>query len=282
MTTASPSQGQIAHRPRVLIGQQATRAPVVPFAMLHQDPKRVPPPAVPASSRDDDADMYRLVVSLTSGTVEHAEQVWQYPLKPAVSPDGTAVYVPLHDQHEIQVFDGSGRPVSSLAVPAKPPSIAPSADGRTGYVADHESGVVTAWNLSDHTQIDPPMQAGHAPHRVALSADGSQLAVVAYMSNQLLVFSTADHSVQATTPFGAHPQDVAYAPDGRHVYTVDLDDDTLSVVNVQTHAVATVPTGHQPTSIVPRPGRQPGLIIDSEPADGALVGGSVALFTAAG
>jgi serine/threonine-protein kinase len=49
---------------------------------------------------------------------------------------------------------------------------------------------------------------------------------------------------------GAGPQDVTYAPDGRHFYTANVDDGTVAVVDALTGAVtARIPTGASPTSI---------------------------------
>ena len=53
---------------------------------------------------------------------------------------------------------------------------------------------------------------------------------------------------------GASPQHVAYAPDGRHLYTADAGDGTVTVVDTATGEVtARVPTGATPTSVVVLP-----------------------------
>ena len=61
----------------------------------------------------------------------------------------------------------------------------------------------------------------------------------------------ASNTVVGTVPaVGAGPQDVTYAPDGRHVYTANVDDGTVAVVDVQSGAVtARIPTGVDPTSV---------------------------------
>jgi YVTN family beta-propeller protein len=53
---------------------------------------------------------------------------------------------------------------------------------------------------------------------------------------------------------GAQPQDVTYAPDGRHFYTANDKDGTVSVVDTSTNAVvARLPTGVSPTSVAVTP-----------------------------
>jgi serine/threonine-protein kinase len=49
---------------------------------------------------------------------------------------------------------------------------------------------------------------------------------------------------------GAGPQDVTYAPDGRHFYTANVDDGTIGVVDARNGAVtARIRTGDSPTSV---------------------------------
>ena len=64
--------------------------------------------------------------------------------------------------------------------------------------------------------------------------------------------------VLATIPVGIHPQDIAWAPDGRFAYVVNEGTNNVSVIDVRTNRVtATIPTGIQPTSIAVLPnGRQ--------------------------
>jgi serine/threonine-protein kinase len=53
---------------------------------------------------------------------------------------------------------------------------------------------------------------------------------------------------------GAGPQDVTYAPDGRHFYTANVDDGTMAVVDAGSGVVtARIPTGDSPTSIAVTP-----------------------------
>jgi len=193
--------------------------------------------------------------------------------------------VPLHNEGKIEVFDAvTGSPVDGFPVPPNPHSIVLSADGATGYVADHESGTVSVWDMRTLEQTGD-LPAGNAPHRVALSPDGSQLAVVNFQGNDVWLFDTAAPSVlRKQVAVGSNPQDVAYAPDGRHLYTVNLNDDSLSVVDIASGEVTTVATGNEPTSIVLRADGSEAFVTVSAPPDGAPAGstGNVSVFRTAG
>jgi YVTN family beta-propeller protein len=73
------------------------------------------------------------------------------------------------------------------------------------------------------------------------------------------VIDIATNSVVSTVPqVGAGPQDITYAPDGRHFYTANVEEGTVSVVDAEAGVVtARLPTGDSPTSVSVLPnGRQ--------------------------
>jgi serine/threonine-protein kinase len=185
------------------------------------------------------------------GTVE----VGLRPFAPEVSPDGSLLYVPLHDEGRVEVLDlASGTEVDSYDVPPNPHWIAVSADGTRAYTANHESDVLSVLDLADGGRVLGTIPAGDSPHSVAISPDGSRVAVVAFDSSDVHVVDTATGEVVARGPVGLRPQDVTWAPDGRRFYTADVDGDTVSVVEADTLRVtATVPAGDGPTSVAVSP-----------------------------
>ena len=63
----------------------------------------------------------------------------------------------------------------------------------------------------------------------------------------------------ATIPVGQPPQDIAYAPDGRHIYIATVDDNAVQVFSVEDHGSSSrgSPSGKAPTSVsVSRNGRR--------------------------
>ncbi|MGY1650025.1 serine/threonine-protein kinase [Geodermatophilus sp. SYSU D01119] len=177
------------------------------------------------------------------------------PYAPQTSPDGSLLYVPLHDEGRVEVLDtAEGREVDSYDVPANPHWIAVSDDGTRAYTANHESDVLSVLDLTDGGRVLGTVPAGDSPHSVAISPDGSRVAVVAFDSSEVFVVDTATGEPVASGPVGARPQDVTWAPDGRRFYTADVDADTMSVVDAETLAVTASPrTGDGPTSVAVSP-----------------------------
>ena len=172
------------------------------------------------------------------------------PFAPATTLDGGLLYVPSHDDGEVEVLDAtSGEIVDRIDTPPNPHWVVFSADGRVFYTADHESGVVTCFDTATH-ELVATIPVGRAPHSLAISPDGTRLAVVNYDSNELMVIDTATNTVVATEATGRNPQDVTYAPDGGHLYTANLNEGTVDVFDTATWArTASIPTGTEPISV---------------------------------
>ncbi|GAB3313040.1 hypothetical protein GCM10027451_26640 [Geodermatophilus aquaeductus] len=201
----------------------------------------------------DDENTVHAVAFVDTATTEVLQtvDVGLRPYAPEVSPDGTRLYVPLHNEARVQVLDTtSGEQVGSYPVRENPHWIAVSADGGRGYTANHESGVLSVLDLGDGGRVLAEVPAGVAPHSVAISPDGSRVAVVSFGSSEIRLLDTATDVVLDTGPIGQSPQDVAWAPDGRHLYTTDVDGDTMSVVDAATLDVTASPRpGSAPTSV---------------------------------
>lgn len=68
--------------------------------------------------------------------------------------------------------------------------------------------------------------------------------------DDLTIIDTTTAQVTATIPVGHQPQDVVYAPDGRHLYTVDDGGNTITTVDLTTsRATSTIPVCASPTSM---------------------------------
>ncbi len=92
---------------------------------------------------------------------------------------------------------------------------------------------------------------GQGPHSLENVSRWTRVAVVNYVSDDVSIIDTATNEVISSVPeVGAGPQDITYAADGRHFYTANVDDGTVSVVDVVTGTVtARIATGASPTSV---------------------------------
>jgi YVTN family beta-propeller protein len=90
---------------------------------------------------------------------------------------------------------------------------------------------------------------------VAASPTEPLVANVNYDGHSVSVIDTRTNKVVSTIEHvGSHPQALAWAPDGRHFYTANVDDGTVSVVNAESMTVtARIPTGKSPTSVAVDP-----------------------------
>ncbi|MCO1656884.1 hypothetical protein [Pseudonocardia humida] len=201
----------------------------------------------------DDARTVSLVAVLdtTTDTLLTTIPVGQRPFAAAVTPDGSRLWVPSHDDARIDVVDTATNAVTtSIPVPASPHGVAFSADGSRAYVASHESNVVSVLDTASATPV-ATIPVGTSPQSAAVG-DG-QTAVANYDAGSVTIIDAAGAAV-AEVPVGRTPQDVGYAPDGRYLYTANVEDDTVSVVDTAARAVtATIPVCAGPTSVAPHP-----------------------------
>ena len=100
-----------------------------------------------------------------------------------------------------------------------------------------------------------------SPHSIAVHPTQPLVANVNYDSNSVTVIDTNTEKVTATVPVGTHPQDVTWAPDGKHLYVTNVDSDTMTVIAVDGWKVtATIPTGEAATSIAVLPDGTKGYV----------------------
>jgi YVTN family beta-propeller protein len=172
------------------------------------------------------------------------------PYHPAISPDGTVLYVGNHDAGSLSVVaTATNTVIGQIKVPPDPHGIAFSRDGSRAYTTNHESGLVSVLNTATRGVV-ATIRVGSGPHSIAVSPIRPLAANVNYESNSVSVIDTNSLKVVATIPVGQQPEDIAWAPDGRFAYVVNSGSNTVSVIDAMTNQVtATIPTGVGPSSI---------------------------------
>ncbi|GAA4545413.1 protein kinase domain-containing protein [Pseudonocardia xishanensis] len=197
------------------------------------------------------------VLDTASNTVLTTIPVGTRPFASATTPDGRLLYVPSHDDGQLDVIDTTtDQLVTKVDVPKNPHWVVFGKDGKTLYTANHESNVVSVLDVATNA-VRTTIPVGASPHSTALSPDGSRLAVVNFDSSTVSVIDTATNTVTATVPVGLKPQDIAFTADGRYLYTANVDGNSVSVIDTTTSRVTATIPAPSPTSVSMLPnGRQ--------------------------
>jgi YVTN family beta-propeller protein len=160
----------------------------------------------------------------------------------------------------VQAYATSPRVTSTLKIGGPVGGIALSSDGRALYVASIATKqilVVDVATMTITSQIDVPAR----PRTVTVSPDGSRLYVVLFGdagdpvtgkpkgAAVMWVDVLTRHASRVTT-LGTDVYGVTVAPDGSRIYCADHDSAKVSVWDVATDKVTTVPVAPNPHGVV--------------------------------
>jgi len=176
-------------------------------------------------------EQYFVTANQTSGTVSlvHCESgdikaelaCGRKPTALAMSSDGRRVLVTASHSGELFVFDRDGSKLNaagSVYLGFEPHGVAISANGSTAYVAlstSHRIAVVDLKTL----EVSAHIEVGQWPRYLALSPDGSRLAVGVNGDLGVTVVDTASRKALYTEEFAAiNMGHMQVSRDGKHVY----------------------------------------------------------------
>ena len=192
-------------------------------------------------------------IDMESFAVDQAIQVGKVPKYVAVTPDGKYLLVSNWCSYDMSVVDtATQQVVRTVPLQQWPRGIAVSPDSTTAYVANFGSSDVAMVDIAtgDVTWIK---DVGRATRHVNISPDGQFLYVTCNNSGYVakIDLRAADGpKVVKTVSTGQQPRSSALASDGLHLYVVNYDSDTMSVVETATMTVTqTITTGHHPIGI---------------------------------
>ncbi|MGH3692881.1 MAG: Hsp70 family protein [Pseudonocardiaceae bacterium] len=194
------------------------------------------------------------VLDTTSNTVVTTIPQPARPYLPAVTPDGTRLFVPNHDIGAISVINtATNKVIKQITVPPNPHWVAFSQDGTRAYAANHESNLVSVIDTTTLAVLKT-IPVGASPHSIAVNPQRPLAANVNFDSDSVSAIDTTTEQVVATIPVGDRPRAITWAPDGRFAYVVNEGSNTVSVIDATTNQVsATLPTETGPTSITVLP-----------------------------
>jgi len=140
--------------------------------------------------------------------------------------------------------------------------LALSSDGETLYVANISTDEIIALALPDgRIKARRALAEGARPYCLRLAADGSKLYVTQWALGSVIVLNPKDLSTLGTLTTGSHPNDFAFAPDGR-MFVSCGNDDTVVVIDpasgqtreqIRVSLTAKSPAGTTPNAVAVAP-----------------------------
>jgi len=166
---------------------------------------------------------------------------------------GDALLITCARGRHLAVVDGTtGMPLDQIDAGAAPHGLALHADGRA-FVATAEGVAVLdvagrrRLALTPYSvDVGPPRTGEYRPGGmgIALTPDGGRLAVGIYRSGAASlvdIIDTATLAIIGSVAVGLRPFDVVAALDSRHVYSIDHDGYSVTVVDTDTGGARAVP-----------------------------------------
>jgi YVTN family beta-propeller protein len=205
------------------------------------------------------------VVDAAAGTLRGLIDTGPMPLDVALRPDGAWAVAANYEANTASVIDVAGlKVVATLAVGAFPDRVLLAPDARTAYVFSQFPGSVSFVTLDGaQSRVDVTLptlartsEFGVGPFDsvsgVALSADGSVLAVCGTSAGQLELIDAAARQEIARVAVGTFPLRVALSADGSRAWVADSLGNQIKIVrrNADGAAVqATVPAVSRPFDV---------------------------------
>jgi len=163
------------------------------------------------------------------------------------SPDGRRIFVPLLDQHGVDVFrflDQSPALVfeKRLSIPgsAAVGFVEAMTDERRRelWVSNMVENKVHIFNLDTLDYKTSLGTGGILPKVIAQNPDGSLTVVSNWVSCDISVFDSASKSLLRRIPVGGTPRGMAFSPDGKLLYTAIFDAPLIAVVDMSQNKVS--------------------------------------------
>ncbi|MBI4515597.1 MAG: hypothetical protein HY699_07255 [Deltaproteobacteria bacterium] len=142
---------------------------------------------------------------------------YRSPLNLTVSADGRRLYATAMQAGALLEVDLDSRRLRrTIAVGAKPHSVALAPDGHRAYVSNAGEDSVVVVDL-DAGAVSTTIAVGDEPAGLALTGDGGTLLVANWFSNDISVVLLARGAEVRRLPAGSNPYAVALTPDGKRL-----------------------------------------------------------------
>lgn len=170
------------------------------------------------------------------------------------SPDGRRAYISIFNDSGsvavVAVLDTTTNAlVGQVGVRSRPYRAAVTADGKTLYVPNHDSGTVSMIDTAS-LKVIREIKVPPDPHWIEFSKDGTRAFMADHESNLIGVLDVASSSVIGQIPVGTSPHALAVHPTRPLVANVNFDSNSVTMIDTNTNKVtATIPVGKNPQAI---------------------------------
>ncbi|WP_374473684.1 hypothetical protein [Arenimonas sp.] len=190
-----------------------------------------------------------MVVDTTTLSVEDSAVVGSSLYQPAISPDGSTLFISSYYQDSVFVVDASSLTVlATLAGINDPRMVLVSNDGAWVYVASDFAGVVVI-DAASHTVSRTISGIGQIVG-LALSGDGSRLYATDFVGQRLQVIDAAAGTVETSVAIGGQPWGVDITPDGSELFVANRNTNAIDVISTASNSVTTsTPVGTLPLAM---------------------------------
>ncbi|MCC7541469.1 MAG: bifunctional YncE family protein/alkaline phosphatase family protein [Deltaproteobacteria bacterium] len=176
-----------------------------------------------------------------------------------VEPSATVVFASMF-RDEVVVWDvEAARELRRIALPegALPYAVETDARGERVYVTGWASAAVYVIDPGSGTVLDT-IDVGKNPEGLALSPDGTHLAVAASDGDSIAILDTTTRTtvvtipiVGETAPRGSSPAEVAWSADGSRLFAACAGDNAIDVFDLADGGVRATHVGRIPTTWYP-------------------------------
>ena len=149
------------------------------------------------------------VISVAAQKVVKTVKIGRYPRGIAISNDSKRAYVAEMGGSRIHVINLEDFTVSYIPIGSNPRAIVLSPDNSKMYVTMNLSGKVASWDLAAN-KAGKSVKTGEAARSLAISADGSTLFVVNFLSDTMSKVRASDMKVLETIKACNEPIGVTY------------------------------------------------------------------------
>ena len=149
------------------------------------------------------------VISVAAQKVVKTIKIGRYPRGIAISNDSKRAYVAEMGGRRIHVINLEDFTISYIPIGSNPRAIVLSPDNTKMYVTMNLSGKVASWDLVAN-KAGKSVKTGEAARSLAISADGSTMFVVNYLSDTMSKVRTSDMKVLETIKACNEPIGVTY------------------------------------------------------------------------